>query len=216
MRTNQYDHDRGEWRRWTSHSARIEPPRSARDDCRPGFSEVATSASYSLSLDEPAECSMTYSRISSRRGQRSVANSRLHSSSSPVRLNSARSPDGNDKSCTAIESISRKKLRNGSIRPFNRRRAGSSSANLNARSRTLQAGIQLATFPFAQNLAKQRPNIGFRPEQLPALARAVNLVDNSPREQLPQIHADIAPRNAQPVPEVVRRPFRARDVKQGK
>src|ERR1700678_2654175 len=57
-----------------------------------------------------------------------------------------------------------------------------------------QAGVQLAALPFAQDFAKKGPHVGLRPEQFAALPGAVHLVNNSPRQQFSQVHANIAAR----------------------
>ena len=106
------------------------------------------------------------------------------SSSRASRLNSARSPEGIDKSCTASESISRKKLPQRLDPTLQLVQDRVVLGQLERAIENAEAGIELPPLAFGQDLAKQRPDVGLRSEQLAALSRPMHLVNDPPGQQL--------------------------------
>ncbi len=130
--------------------------------------------------------------------------------------NSARSAVGIDKSCTASESMSRKKRRNGSIRAFSSWNRGvvARPSGTHDRERD-RLGSSSRRFRSLRILRKSVQTSVSARNKLAPLARAVNFVNHSPGEQFAQIHADIAARDAEPAAQVIGRPVGSRDVEQG-
>ena len=100
-----------------------------------------------------------------------------------------------ESSRTASESISPKNCRSDSTRAFTSASSGSSLGEAHGAIEHAQAGVELAPLALGEDPAKERPDIGLGAKQLAALTGPMDLVHDSPRKQLAEIHADVAARD---------------------
>ena len=66
----------------------------------------------------------------------------------------------------------------------------------------VEGRVQFATLAFGEDLAEQGPDLGLGAEQFPAFPGAMDFVDHPPRQEFAEIHTDVAPRDAEPMPQV--------------